>query len=212
MPTPQPPAPTQFWEERYRSSDRIWSGDPNPLLVRETSSLEPGNALDLGCGEGGDALWLASRGWRVTGVDIAATALERAAAHAAEAGLAEQLTFEQHELGVTFPEGSFDLVSAQFLQSPVALDQDGVLERATEAVAPGGTLLVVMHAGWPSWMEEHEYPFDAVFPTLQGLLARLALPHTWQVETLEAVERSLASPDGKPGTRTDNVWRLTRTD
>lgn len=52
MPTPQPPAPTQFWEERYRSSDRIWSGDPNPLLVRETSSLEPGNALDLGCGEG----------------------------------------------------------------------------------------------------------------------------------------------------------------
>ncbi len=211
MSTPQPNAPAQFWEERYRTSERVWSGDPNPLLVRETSTLEPGGALDLGCGEGGDALWLASRGWRVTGVDISATALERAATRAAEAGLAEQVAFEQHELGVTFPEGSFDLVSAQFLQSPVALDQDGVLKRAAEAVAPGGTLLVVMHAGWPSWMEEHEYPFDAVFPTLQGLLAMLALPRTWRVETLEVVERPSPSPDGKPGTRADNVWRLTRT-
>ncbi|MGW0548693.1 SAM-dependent methyltransferase [Streptomyces altiplanensis] len=211
MSTPQPNAPAQFWEERYRTSERVWSGDPNPLLVREAGALEPGGALDLGCGEGGDALWLASRGWRVTGVDISATALERAATRAAEAGLAGQVAFEQHELGVTFPEGSFDLVSAQFLQSPVALDQDGVLKRAAEAVAPGGTLLVVMHAGWPSWMEEHEHPFDAVFPTLQGLLAMLALPRTWRVETLEAVERPSPSPDGKPGTRADNVWRLTRT-
>ncbi|MDR7301169.1 class I SAM-dependent methyltransferase [Haloactinomyces albus] len=211
MSTPQPSAPRQFWEERYRADERIWSGDPNPLLVREISALEPGNALDLGCGEGGDVLWLASHGWRVTGVDISATALGRAATHAAEAGLAEQTAFEQHELGMTFPEGSFDLVSAQFLQSPVALDQDGVLKRAAEAVAPGGTLLVVMHAGWPSWMEEHEYPFDAVFPTLQGLLAMLALQNTWRVGTLEAVERPSPSPDGKPGTRVDNVWRLART-
>ncbi|WP_369207030.1 class I SAM-dependent methyltransferase [Streptomyces sp. PU-14G] len=211
MSTPQPQAPAAFWEERYRSSERLWSGDPNPLLVREVDALEPGSALDLGCGEGSDVLWLASRGWRATGVDISSTALERAAAHAAEAGLAERTVFEQHELGKTFPQGSFDLVSAQFLQSPVALDQDGALKRATEAVKPGGTLLVVMHAGWPSWMEEHEYPFEAVFPTLQGLLEMLALPPTWRVETLETVERSLSSPDGRSGTRADHVWRLTRT-
>ncbi|MEU5399676.1 class I SAM-dependent methyltransferase [Streptomyces sp. NPDC005963] len=211
MSIPQPAGPTQFWEERYRSSERVWSGNPNPLLVRETSALEPGRALDLGCGEGADTVWLASRGWQVTGVDISTTALERAGIHAVEAGLAERVTFEQHELGVTFPEGSFDLVSAHFLQSPVALDQEGVLKQAADAVAPGGTLLIAMHAGWPTWMEEHEYPFDADFPTLQGLLAMLALSPDWRVETLESVERPAPSPEGKPGTRADNVWRFTRT-
>ncbi|MEV4949377.1 methyltransferase domain-containing protein [Streptomyces sp. NPDC053755] len=211
MPTSQPTDPTEFWEERYSTSARVWSGDPNPLLVREAAGLEPGTALDLGCGEGGDVLWLASRGWRVTGVDISATALERAAAHAAEAGLADRVAFERHELGVTFPKGEFGLVSAQFLQSPVALDQEGVLRSAAEAVAPGGTLLIAMHAAWPSWMEEHEYPFDADFPTLEGVLAMLDLSHPWRVDTLEGVERALSSPDGRSGTRVDNVWRLTRT-
>lgn len=201
--------PTQFWEERYRDSDRVWSGNPNPLLVRETETLTPGTALDLGCGEGADAVWLATRGWRVTGADISETALARAAAHAEEAGVADRVAWERHELGVTFPEGEFDLVSAQFLQSPVALDQDGVLSAAARAVAVGGTLLVVMHATWPTWMTEP--PFDHEFPTLDGVLAALALPDTWRVETLEAVERSIPSPEGEPGTRTDNVWRLTRT-
>lgn len=201
--------PTQFWENRYRDSDRIWSGNPNPLLVRETADLPPGTALDLGCGEGADAVWLAARGWKVTGVDISETALTRAAAHAAEAGVS--VTWERHELGVTFPSGEFDLVSAQFLQSPVALDQDGVLTSAANAVAVGGTLLVVMHAGWPSWMTKDEHPFDVAFPTLDGVLTALALPDTWRVETLESVERSLTSPDGRTGTRSDNVWRLTRT-
>ncbi|MGW7431507.1 class I SAM-dependent methyltransferase [Streptomyces sp. NPDC054861] len=211
MPTPKPTDPAEFWEERYRTSDRVWSGEPNPLLVREAADLTPGTALDLGCGEGGDVLWLASRGWRVTGVDISATALERAAAHAAEAGCADLTAFERHDLGVTFPEGGFDLVSAQFLQSPVPLDQDGVLRSAAAAVAPGGTLLIAMHAAWPSWMEKHEYPFDAEFPTLDGVLAALALPHPWRVDTLEGVERALPAPDGRRGTRVDNVWRLTRT-
>ena len=202
--------PQQSWEERYRAAERVFSGNANALLVREATGLAPGTALDLGCGEGGDVLWLAGRGWQVTGVDIAETALRRAAARAAEAGLADRVAFARHELGVSFPEGSFDLVSAQYLQSPVALDQDGVLSRAAAAVAPGGTLLVVMHAGWPSWMAPGDYPFDAVFPTLAGVLKALALPPSWRVETAEAVERPAASPDGRPGTRTDNVWRLTR--
>ncbi|MCX4664764.1 class I SAM-dependent methyltransferase [Streptomyces uncialis] len=211
MSIPQITDPAEFWEDRYRSDARVWSGNPNPLLVREAAGLAPGTALDLGCGEGGDVLWLAARGWRVTGVDISATALERAAAHAAEAGFADRVAFERHELGVTFPQGGFDLVSAQFLQSPVALDQDGVLKRAAGAVAPGGTLLIGMHGGWPTWMEKHEHPFDADFPTLQGVLTALDLPDTWRVDTLEAVERPSPSPEGKPGTRADNVWRLTRT-
>ncbi|WP_399084058.1 class I SAM-dependent methyltransferase [Streptomyces sp. BBFR2] len=209
--TPPTTDPARFWEARYRDSERVWSGDPNPLLVREVTALTPGTALELGCGEGADAVWLAGRGWHVTGVDISATALERAAAHAADAGVTERTDWQRHELGVTFPEGTYDLVSAQFLQSPVALDQGRVLAPAARAVAPGGTLLLVLHGGWPSWQGEHDHPFDAVFPTLDGVLEQLALPDTWQVETREAVERPAPSPEGAPGTRVDLVWRLRRT-
>ncbi|MGW8063871.1 SAM-dependent methyltransferase [Streptomyces ziwulingensis] len=202
-------APAEFWEARYRDTDRVWSGRPNELLVREASGLAPGTALDLGCGEGADALWLASRGWRVTGVDISATALERAAAQAADAGVGDRVAWERHELGRTFPEGTFDLVSAQFLQSPVALDRQTVLRGAARAVTDGGTLLIVLHAGWPTWQTEP--PFDAVFPTLDGILAELALPEgEWTVETKETVRRPSTSPEGVEGRREDNVWRLRR--
>src|SRR5215212_1558411 len=72
----------QFWEDRYRRRRPVWSGRPNPVLVDVVGSLRPGTALDLGCGEGGDAIWLARQGWRVTAVDISTTALDRAAADA----------------------------------------------------------------------------------------------------------------------------------
>ncbi|WSQ07147.1 methyltransferase domain-containing protein [Streptomyces sp. NBC_01231] len=205
-----PTEAAEFWEARYQGNDRVWSGRPNPLLVREVAGLAPGTALDLGCGEGADAVWLASSGWRVTGADISPTALERAAGHAAEAGVGDRVRWERHELGVTFPEGAFDLVSAQFLQSPVPMDQDGVLRRAAEAVAPGGTLLIVMHAGWPSWQEEP--PFDVEFPTPTGVLAALALPEgEWSVETVDTVRKPSVSPEGIEGFRYDNVWRIRRT-
>ncbi|AKZ59741.1 Methyltransferase [Streptomyces ambofaciens ATCC 23877] len=200
---------TEFWEARYRDTGRVWSGRPNELLVREASGLAPGTALDLGCGEGADAVWLAARGWRVTGVDISGTALERAAGHAADAGVGDRVAWERHELGRSFPEGSFDLVSAHYLQSPVPLDQQTVLREAARAVAGGGTLLLVLHAGWPSWQTEP--PFDAVFPTLDGVFAELALPEgEWAVETKETVRRPSTSPEGVEGFREDHVWRLRR--
>ncbi|MDQ0791133.1 bifunctional 2-polyprenyl-6-hydroxyphenol methylase/3-demethylubiquinol 3-O-methyltransferase UbiG [Streptomyces sp. B3I8] len=201
--------PAAFWEARYRDNGRVWSGRPNTPLVQQTEGLRPGRALDLGCGEGADAVWLASRGWQVTGVDISPTALARAAAHAAEAGVGDRTTWERHELGRSFPKGTFDLVNAEYLQSPVALDQDGALRRAADALAPGGTLLIVMHAGWPSWQEEP--PFEAEFPTLDGLLQRLALPEEeWVLETKETLRRPSPSPDGVRGYREDHVWRLRR--
>ncbi|MFE0867828.1 class I SAM-dependent methyltransferase [Streptomyces rochei] len=207
--TPATAPAAAFWEARYRDTDRVWSGRPNELLVREASDLDPGTALDLGCGEGADAVWLASRGWRVIGVDISGTALERAAGHAADAGVGDRVSWERHELGRSFPEGSFDLVSAHYLQSPVELDQPAVLRAAARAVAPGGTLLLVLHAGWPSWQTEP--PFDAVFPTLDGVLAELALPDAgWTVETEETVRRPSTSPEGVEGYREDHVWRLRR--
>ncbi|AWW41241.1 SAM-dependent methyltransferase [Streptomyces sp. AS58] len=206
---PTPTRPAEFWEARYRDTGRVWSGRPNRLLVDEATDLAPGSALDLGCGEGGDVVWLASRGWRVTGVDISATALERAARHAAEAGVGERTAWERHELGETFPDGSFDLVNVQYLQSPVGLDQRWILRRAAEAVAERGTLLIVLHGDWPSW--QGEPPFDAAFPTLDGLLAELSLPEAeWTVESARTARRACASPDGVEGHRNDHVWRLRR--
>src|SRR5690349_24226678 len=65
----------EFWDERYRSADRIWSGNPNPHLVTTVTGLPPGTALDVGCGEGADAVWLAEQGWQVTALDVSAVAL-----------------------------------------------------------------------------------------------------------------------------------------
>jgi SAM-dependent methyltransferase len=199
----------QYWEERYRDEGRVWSGRPNPLLVREAESLPPGTALDLGCGEGGDAIWLAVQGWRVTAVDVSATALRRGAEQARDAGIEAGIRWEQHDLSRSFPEGTFDLVSAQFLHSPVAADgeREAILRRAAAAVAPGGILLVVGHAGWPSWQEEP--PFDHHFPTTGEVLGALDLePGRWRVELEEVVERELPDPDGRPGRRADNVLRI----
>jgi SAM-dependent methyltransferase len=112
----------RYWDDFYAEKDAVWSGKPNDLLVRYAADLSPGTALDLGCGEGGDALWLADRGWQVTAVDVSEVALRRGAAHAADAGVESRITWQRHDLAESFPDGTFDLVSAQFLHSPVAED------------------------------------------------------------------------------------------
>ncbi|MET1064831.1 MAG: class I SAM-dependent methyltransferase, partial [Arthrobacter sp.] len=108
----------EVWDEKYRSRDRIWSGEPNPQLITEAAALSPGTALDLGCGEGADAIWLASRGWTVPAVDVSAVALERAQAHAQERGLGN-IKWVRQDLATWVPEELFDLVTAQFLHSTV---------------------------------------------------------------------------------------------
>jgi chemotaxis protein methyltransferase CheR len=192
----------QFWEERYRQKDRLFSGKVNPVMATIVEPLKPGRVLDLGCGEGGDAVWLARQGWLVTGVDISTTALERAAAHAAVAGLADRVTFERHDLAHTFPEGEFDLVSAQFLQSPIDFPHDQVLRQAASAVAPGGLLLIVEHGAAPPWSDHA----DAEFPTAQETFESLHLdPAKWTVERVDSPEREATGPDGTTGTLIDNV-------
>ncbi|RLK59432.1 SAM-dependent methyltransferase [Actinokineospora cianjurensis] len=202
-----PPA-AEFWETFYSERDQIWSGKPNDLLVREAADLPPGTVLDLGCAEGGDAVWLAERGWRVTGVDVSATALERAKKLAAERGVSDAITFERHDLAETFPEGRFDLVNAQYFHSPVeqAGERQRALRRAADAVAPGGVLLVVGHFGWPTWMAEPRHDYD--FPTTGQVLAGLELDDRWVVELEDIVERPSTSPEGVEGIRTDNVLRV----
>ncbi|MDX3683197.1 MULTISPECIES: class I SAM-dependent methyltransferase [unclassified Streptomyces] len=199
----------EMWDDRYRESDRIWSGNPNVVLVSEVEDLKPGRALDLGCGEGADAVWLARTGWQVTATDISRVALERAAVHAAEAGVADRVDWQWHDLGVSFPEGEYDLVSAQFLHSMGDLPREEILRRAAGAVAPGGVLLVVGHAGFPSW--EHDHP-DMELPTTDEVLASLELPEgEWEVLLSEEHERVQNDPDGNPTTRTDNALKVRRT-
>lgn len=177
----------QFWDERYRSQDQLWSGAVNGVLVTEATDLPPGQALDLGCGEGGDALWLAERGWLVTAVDISRVALDRAAAAAGDAKVswthADLTTF-------TPPAGSFDLVSALYFTLPRAAPHalDGVLA----AVAPGGTLLVCFHDMRDVKHHPDIDPNDFYHP---GDFAE-ALDDTWTVLVNEIRPRVSAAPPG----------------
>jgi 2-polyprenyl-3-methyl-5-hydroxy-6-metoxy-1,4-benzoquinol methylase len=134
------------WDERYSGEERIWSGKANPQLVAEVAGLTPGTALDVGCGEGGDVIWLARHGWRVTGADFSANGLSRAARHADEAGVADRTDWWQVDARAFAAGGrSFDLVTSHFLHPPDA-GMVEVTRRLADAVAPGGHLLVVGHA------------------------------------------------------------------
>jgi SAM-dependent methyltransferase len=190
-----PETPQQFWNAHYGREDQIWSGNPNAALVRETAGLAPGTALDLGSGEGADAVWLASRGWRVTAVDVSDTAIERARGHADAAAVAGRIEWQQVDLGVGFPAGEFDLVSAFFLHVPALAS---ILESAVAATAPGGTLLVVGHA--PDGIHHH-HPVELM--TADELLVLLGLGDDWTVERAAQVEQS-------PGGRVDAVVRARR--
>ncbi len=132
------------WEERY-SGDKVWSGRVNVQLAAEAPSLTPGRALDIGCGEGGDAIWLASQGWDVTAVDFADAALARTLAHAGEAGVADRIETRRVDVRTFEPDGeTWDLVTSHFFHLPDHGMPD-VVRRLASAVAPGGTLLVVGH-------------------------------------------------------------------
>lgn len=205
-----------FWEARYADADRIWSGRVNGVLAEIASPLAPGSALDLGCGEGGDALWLAQQGWAVTGVDLSPTAIERARAAAAAAGIRpDLLRFEAADLAAWSSSEGYDLVTASFLQSPVALPREEILRRATGFVAPGGRLLVVAHAAPPSWagpeMTHAGMAHAQMFPAPERDLAALELdPAAWETLVCETRERAVSAPDGSPGVLTDSIVLVRR--
>ncbi|SFJ32159.1 Methyltransferase domain-containing protein [Amycolatopsis sacchari] len=182
-----------FWEQRYRSSDRLFSGEPNGALVAEVAGLAPGQALDVGCGEGADALWLARRGWLVTAVDISRTALERAAA-ADDTG---RVAWTRADLATArWPAGTFDLVSVHYVPLP-RVPGDGPLLGLLAAVAPGGTLLFVSHdlAG----LDSGDYYRSADVTALLG--------GDWTILVDEV--RPRRTPEGSPHTR-DTVLRARR--
>ena len=199
----------QVWEDHYTERDRVWSGRANVRLVEVAEALPTGRALDLGCGEGGDAMWLAQRGWHVTAVDISQTALDRAAADARARNVLERIDFQRHDLPHTFPEGAFDLVSAQFLHSMAELDRPRLLRMGADVVSAGGTLLIVDHASPPPRMAKSDHHHE--FPSAEEVVGSLDLDDAeWERARMESVERQASGPDGQPATWVDNVIVLRR--
>ncbi|RIJ76760.1 class I SAM-dependent methyltransferase [Nakamurella silvestris] len=181
------------WDGRYADRERLWSGNPNGALVAETADLTPGRVLDVGCGEGADAVWLARQGWEVTALEVSGVALERAAGHARDAGVDIHWVHAELEQAGLAP-GTFDLVSAQYpalLRTP-----DNVAERSLiDAVAPGGVLLLVHHAGMEARHDDNGGfdPNDYVWPAMVTAL----LGEDWKVEVDE--QRPRVIPDGGAG-------------
>jgi 2-polyprenyl-3-methyl-5-hydroxy-6-metoxy-1,4-benzoquinol methylase len=201
----------EFWDDRYRSAERLWSGQPNAQLVAQAAGLAAGEALDAGCGEGADAIWLASRGWAVTALDVSAVALERAAAHAAARGdeIAGRIAWRREDLLAWDPgRQRFDLVSAQFMHLP-SPERESVHGRLAAAVRPGGTLLIVAHhpddlhanVGRPAHLDR--------FPSAAELAAALD-PGGWEILVASGVERPATDLDGQPVTVKDTVLRARR--
>lgn len=199
-----------FWDDRYRSHTALWSGNPNPQLVAEAAGLTPGTALDVGCGEGADVIWLAEHGWQATGVDISAVALERAAGHAAAAGagIAGRITWLHQDLTVWAPPQPYDLVSAQYVHVPSAL-RLVLFERLADAVAPRGTLLIVGHHPSDMHTTVPRPKMPDLFYSGDDIAEHLD-PDQWDVVTNAAAPRSATDPDGRSVTVHDTVVRATR--
>jgi SAM-dependent methyltransferase len=194
-----------FWDEMYRSRDRVFSGAPNAVLVREITGLPVGRALDVGCGEGADALWLARHGWQVTAVDISETALRRAAADTA--GLTDRVAWRHADLTVAPPApGAFDLVSVQYFplrRTP----EHTVLRGLLDAVAPGGTLLFATH-DLADLTPDPEQGFDPDDYYRTDDLAAF-LDRDWTVVVSETRPRGGPAPAGTHHTH-DSVLRARR--
>ncbi|EYT57024.1 methyltransferase type 12 [Dietzia sp. UCD-THP] len=208
-------APAEFWEGEYAGHGPRWSGAANATTAAVVGPLPVGSALELGCGEGGDAVWLAEQGWRVTAVDLSPTAVSRGAEAAATRGVADRVDWVSHDLTTWTTDERFDLVTSSFFHSPVELPRTQILRRAAEWVRPGGHLLLVTHvfeseADIPPWamrpdtegregQGEHS-AHGAAHPVLltpTEEVAELALdPAVWEVVLEEIRPREAVGPDG----------------
>jgi SAM-dependent methyltransferase len=199
-----------FWNDRYRSARQVWSGNPNPQLVTEVTGQPPGRALDSGCGEGADAIWLARNGWTVVAADISSVAVERGAQHARDADPAASARIEwrQVDLLARPPEaGSFDLVSVQFMQLPPQ-PRAGLFTALAAAVRPGGRLLVVGHHPTDLATGVARPPMPELFYTADEIAG--LLDDSWQVDVSEARPRPALTPEGAEVTIHDAVLVATR--
>jgi SAM-dependent methyltransferase len=180
------------WNVKHAEGGMLFGVEPNRFLVAEVEDLPPGRALDVACGAGRNAVWLASRGWTVTGVDFSDVALENARALAVSRRVeVEWVRADVREWQP--PAGAFDLVAVLYLQLPAA-ERDAILRRAAAGLAPGGTLLVVGH-DLQNLNGGHGGPKDpAVLFTPDDVVAAL---DGLEIEKAERVLRPVDTEDGE---------------
>lgn len=185
------------WDAKYRESDRMWSGNPNGALVDTVGELARGTALDVGCGEGADALWLAGQGWQVTAFDPSRVAIERAREHDTDNAVEWVVTDLE---SADFGGRTFDLVSAMY---PVVRKDSGAVTELLSLVAPDGHLFFVHHVIDPEHAHDHPH-FDAnVMPEhMQKLLEEAG--GQFELLVSEDRERHVASGRGS-GHSTDRI-------
>lgn len=189
------------WDKVYRDADRLWSGEPNQALVAETTRLRRGRALDVGCGEGADALWLASHGWEVTALDPSLVALERGQRAAEGTGLIVE--WVAGEIGARpLPHDDYQLVAAFYV--PLLKDSPAV-DAMLALVADGGHLLIVHHADFEP---KHGNVDPAALLMPDDLVARLG--EGWTIEVHERRPRSVAV--GAGAHHLDDIVLLARRD
>jgi SAM-dependent methyltransferase len=197
---------SRVWDERYAGTELVWTSDPNRFLVERAHELAPGRALDLACGEGRNALWLAERGWRVTGVDFSKVGIEKAGALAHARGVQADWVVADL-LDYTPQAAAFALVIVFYLQVAGA-ERTPIVRRAASAVAPGGTFLLVAH---DSANIEHGYggpQRPAVLYTAQDVVGDLDGTGLEVEEALRA-ERPVET-DGGPRVALDALVRASR--
>lgn len=197
-----------FWDDLYRGASRQTRGLQSAMLERFAMDRTPGRALDLGCAKGDDAIWLAQQGWDVVATDIAQAALDIAASNAAERGVTDRISFERHDLAISFPEGRYDLISAMFLQTPLDFPKRQVFAQAYGQLASGGMLLIVTHGSAAPWSwnkADHPYPTPE-----EDLVALGYAASDNQVAFLDAVRRTAHGHNGQTAQVLDNVIVLVK--
>ncbi|WP_326809969.1 class I SAM-dependent methyltransferase [Streptomyces scopuliridis] len=200
----------RYWDEVYAERPASADPQPNDRLVEIATALPPGDALDLGCGGGGDALWLACRGWRVTALDVSAVAATRLARQARSRGLSDRITAMQHDVRASLPGLRFDLVTAHYFHTPYAQDRTAILRSAAHLLRPGGRLLVVDHGSTAPWSWNQDP--DVRYPTPQEVAALMRLsPARWTVERADTPRRIAVGPDGSTAEVVDHVLLIRRT-
>ncbi len=205
----------EFWERHYRDDDPS-TPPPGPNaafaeLAGELALVPPREperaagarrALELACGRGGDALWLAGRGWNVTAVDVSEHVLAVLGERARRAGVEDRLTTRRHDLTLSVPgTGPWDLVYANYFQTPVDIDRDAVLRRVSRSVGENGLLVVLDHASSAPWSWEQRDDF----PAPEDLWRSLDLGTDWTGLVCERRSRLAHGPGGRSARVSDNV-------
>lgn len=205
-------SPQESWNNLYSEKEKVWSGKPNQTLVSLIAHLTPTTVLDLGCGEGGDVIWLAQQGWDAAGIDISDIAIERARSMAQKIGVGAQ--FIAADLAHWRTEQTFDLVVSSFMQSHFDdLDRIGIFHQALELLNVGGELISISHAGMPSFIKDDDprKHFAQSLPNpLEEAQAITLNDSRFEIKLAEKRARLVVSPEGEEGTIDDGVMAICR--